>query len=97
MLYTCLVDRERDVMLDHLVGNGIEARIYFPPAHLQPVFAEYRRCLPVTETSAPKMLSIPMHSRLTPGELSQIADAMEQAVQYEAKAERYAMPARSAQ
>jgi perosamine synthetase len=80
MLYTCLVDEDRDAVLAHLLQAGIEARIYFPPAHLQPIFSEYRQRLPVTEAVAAKMLSIPMHSRLCPGELVRIADAIEDAV-----------------
>ena len=80
MLYTCLVDENRDAVLAHLLQAGIEARIYFPPAHLQPIFSEYRQSLPVTEAVAAKMLSIPMHSRLRPDELARIADAIEDAV-----------------
>jgi perosamine synthetase len=80
MLYTCLIDKDRDAVLEHLLLKGIEARIYFPPAHLQPIFAGRRQRLPVTEAVASKMLSIPMHSRLTPDELAQIADAIEEAV-----------------
>jgi perosamine synthetase len=79
MLYTCLVDRDRDAVLDHLTRAGIEARIYFPPAHSQPIFAGQHRRLPVTEAVAAQMLSIPMHSQLTPGELARIADAVEEA------------------
>jgi perosamine synthetase len=79
-LYTCLVDRNRDDVLAHLLQVGIEARIYFPPAHLQPIFSEHRQCLPATEAVAAKMLSIPMHSRLQPDELAQIADAISDAV-----------------
>ena len=81
MLYTCLVDKARDrgPVLDHLERAGIEARIYFPPAHLQPIFAGQRRYLPVTEDVAARMFSIPMHSRLTPAELARIADAVEEA------------------
>jgi perosamine synthetase len=79
-LYTCLVDKNRDAVLAHLLQAGIEARIYFPPAHLQPIFSEYRQSLPVTEDVAAKMLSIPMHSRLQPDELVQMADAIEDAV-----------------
>jgi perosamine synthetase len=78
-LYTCLVDSDRDNVLAHLSQAGIEARIYFPPAHLQPIFDEHRQSLPVTEAVAAKMLSIPMHSRLQPDELVQIADAIDDA------------------
>jgi perosamine synthetase len=80
MLYTCLVDENRDAVLADLLEAGIEARIYFPPAHLQPVFSEHRQSLPVTEAVAAGMLSIPMHSRLRPDELNRIADAIEEAV-----------------
>ena len=80
MLYTCLVPGDRDVVLEHLARTGIEARVYFPPVHLQPIFAGQHRRLPVTEAVAARMISIPMHSRLTPGELSRIGDAMEEAV-----------------
>jgi perosamine synthetase len=73
------VDENRDAVLAHLLQAGIEARIYFPPAHLQPVFHEYRQRLPVTEAVAAKMLSIPMHSRLSPDELARIAVAIEDA------------------
>ena len=80
MLYTCLVEKNRDAVLAHLLRVGIEARIYFPPAHLQPIFSEPRQSLPVTEAVAGKMLSIPMHSRLQPDELVRIADTIEDAV-----------------
>jgi perosamine synthetase len=80
MLYTCLVDKNRDVVLEHLSRVGIEARIYFPPAHLQLIFSDHGQSLPVTEAVAQKMFSIPMHSRLQPDELAQIADAIEDAV-----------------
>jgi perosamine synthetase len=80
MLYTCLVDRNRDAVLTYLLQAGIEARIYFPPAHLQPIFSGHLQRLPVTEDVAAKMLSIPMHSRLQPDELAQIADAIEGAI-----------------
>lgn len=96
MLYTCLVDGDRDAVLDRLLTDGIEARIYFPPAHLQPVFAEHRQHLPVTEAVAAKMLSIPMHSLLTPYELSQIADAVEEAVSQAGRAGFRAMAPGSA-
>jgi perosamine synthetase len=85
MLYTCLVQRNRDAVLDHLLRAGIEARIYFPPAHLQPIFAGRGARLPVTEDVAARMLSIPMHSRLTADELARIAAAVEEAVRRAAR------------
>lgn len=80
MLYTCLVDGDRDAILEYLLQHGIEARVYFPPVHQQPIFASRRRSLPVTEAVATRMISLPMHARLTPEELGEIADTVEAAV-----------------
>jgi perosamine synthetase len=80
MLYTCLIGVGRDEVLDFLTRRGIEARIYFPPVHRQPIFADLRAHLPVTEAVAAQMLSIPMSSQLTPGELTEIADTVEEAL-----------------
>ena len=82
MLYTCLVDGDRDGVLDHLQRASIEACIYFPPVHLQPIFAGQRRRLPVTEAVAAQMFSIPVHSQLMAGELAQIADEVEEAASH---------------
>lgn len=76
MLYTVLIDDGRDRVRDSFLSAGIEARLYFPPAHLQPVFSDRRVELPVTESLAERMLSVPFHSLLTQAELSRIADAL---------------------
>jgi perosamine synthetase len=80
MLYTCLIDADRDRVLEGMLRAGIEARLYFPPAHLQPVFGSLGRHLPVTEHLAEHMLSLPMHSRLRRDELEEIADTIERLV-----------------
>jgi perosamine synthetase len=81
MLYTCLLDGYRDVVLDFLIGRGIEARVYFPPIHLQTAFPGNHRRLLVTEDVAARMISIPMHAQLSRAELGEVADALEAAVQ----------------
>ena len=40
MLYTILLDAPRNSVRDAMLAGGVEVRLYFPPAHLQPVFAE---------------------------------------------------------
>jgi perosamine synthetase len=80
MLYTCLVEGDRNAVIDFLSRRGIETRVYFPPAHLQPIFRGSYRCLPVTEEVAARMISIPMHAQLTGEELGEIATAVEDAV-----------------
>lgn len=90
MLYTCLLPGIRDRVLAELLGQGIEARIYFPPVHRQPVFTSAPGIpalgmrpvpiLPVTEQVAKAMLSFPVHHRLTDSEVNEIADAVIAAV-----------------
>jgi perosamine synthetase len=80
MLYTVKVKQAlRDKVMSSLLERGIEARLYFPPAHLQPVFRRTSVSLPRTERLAEQMLSIPFHSRLSTAEFDTVADALRQA------------------
>ncbi len=63
-----------------MLGTGIEARIYFPPTHRQEVFADAPTELPVTQLLAGRILSLPMHSSLSPSDLARIADELERLV-----------------
>ena len=76
MLYTMLVHQNRNAVMGHLQRLGIEARLYFPPAHLQPIFRDLNLSLPVTEMLAAQMMSIPFHSLLTPEELEVMSQAI---------------------
>jgi perosamine synthetase len=80
MLYTLLLDRNRDEVLAYLRQSGIEARLYFPPAHQQPIFGDSLERLPVTEQLATQMLSIPFHSLLSETELEEICQTLCRAV-----------------
>ncbi len=80
MLYTLLLDKDRDSVMAAMASAGIETRIYFPPAHRQPIFATMNANLPVTEEVSKRMLSIPFHSLLTPNDMEEIASALEAAV-----------------
>ena len=81
-LYTLKIDPDRrDAVAAALEAAGIETRIYFPPAHHQPLFAEHpAEDLPVTEELARQILSVPFHAQLQPTEFAEIADVVEQAV-----------------
>jgi perosamine synthetase len=80
MLFTLKVKHgRRDRVMGSLLESGIEARLYFPPAHLQPVFRDSGARLPRTEHLAGQMLSIPFHSRLRTIELDDIAAALRHA------------------
>lgn len=81
MLYTTVVEGDdRDRVLDALLADDIEARLYFPPAHRQPVFADQSADLPVTDWAATHTLSLPLHARLTDADLDEIASAVARAL-----------------
>jgi len=58
----------RDGVMEHLDERGIETRIAFPPAHLQPYYRSlygYKEgYLPVTEECARTVLSLPIYPRI---------------------------------
>jgi perosamine synthetase len=82
MIYTVLLDDgiDRDGVLADLLAEGIEAKVYFPPVHRQPIFAGLEVELPRTEAIAPRMLSLPFHAGLADDELELIADRLAVAV-----------------
>jgi perosamine synthetase len=78
MIYTLQVEPDlRPRITGALDAAGIEWRIYFPPAHRQPVFADLPDPgLAVTDAAAERILSIPFHSKLTSDDLGLIADTI---------------------
>ena len=76
MLYTLLVDDGRDELRDGLAARRIESRVYFPPAHLQPIFAPAATDLPVTDDVARHMLSVPIHAQLPASDIDAVAAAI---------------------
>ena len=80
MLYTLKLSAGRDAVLDEMRRQGIEARVYFPPVHRQPLFADRPVHLPVTEQVAGQILSVPLHSRMTAEEVADVASSLSTAV-----------------
>jgi perosamine synthetase len=84
MLYTVTLAStdaaRRDAIIEDLAQQGIECRVYFPPVHRQPIFGGRPAELPVTDDLAGRILSLPIHSRLTSGEVSEVAAALAAAI-----------------
>ncbi|MGI8686892.1 MAG: DegT/DnrJ/EryC1/StrS family aminotransferase [Acidimicrobiales bacterium] len=63
-----------------LRAEGIDSRqYYFPPIHLQKAYATRwpgRRPLPVTEELSTRVLSVPLWSHMTTGQIESVADAV---------------------
>ena len=70
----------RDALMQHLQAREIESKILYPyPIHLMPAyrFLGYQAgSLPVTESLAARILSLPIHPALTDGEVEQVVNAV---------------------
>jgi perosamine synthetase len=76
------VDRDRVVLA--MEAQGVPARAYFPPMHLQPYVRERLGTgpgmLPVTEALARRTLALPFHNHLSEAEIEWVVECLERAV-----------------
>jgi len=81
--YTIEVD-EREAVESAMREAGIPTAVHYPVAlHLQPVFSSLREqsglgtgSFPHAERAADRVLSLPMHPYLTPGDIQRVTDAV---------------------
>ena len=77
--YSILCD-DRDALMAHLKEHGVSSGIYYPlPLHLQECFRYlgYKPGdLPVSEQTAARILSLPIHPMLTDEDLQHVADSV---------------------
>ncbi|WP_261398811.1 DegT/DnrJ/EryC1/StrS family aminotransferase [Streptomyces misionensis] len=67
---------------DHarLKARGIGVGVHYPPNHLQPTFAQWRRDLPATEQAGREVPTLPFHQHLTEADIDQVVTARGQAL-----------------
>ncbi len=71
-----VVDHDRDAFAEQLTAKGVGNGVYYPtPIHRLPSF-RLDLDLPVTETAAQQVLSLPIYPSLTQGELDTIVEAV---------------------
>jgi perosamine synthetase len=74
---------QRDSLVKKMAARGIGCGRYFAPIHSQPAFrAEPCRCmdLSVTEFRAPRMLALPFFNRITPQQISEVCQALQEEI-----------------
>ena len=78
-LYVVRTDR-RDALRDHLKARGIGCGVHYPiPLHRQPAYALKGLdpdAFPVADRAAGRILSLPMHERMTPVRVDAVVDAV---------------------
>ena len=82
-LYVVRVDRREDVM-ESLRDAGVGVAIHYPvPVHRHPAFAELGYAdgsFPVAESTAPRIMSLPMFPGITAGQQERVASALRAAI-----------------
>jgi len=77
-LFTLLLGKNRDRVKRRLNEKGIGASVYFAtPVHETPLYAKLgysRKRLPFTEEASKRVLSLPVHPGVTPGQLERVAE-----------------------
>jgi len=75
---------DRDAVQADLLAGGIQTRVHYPPVHwysaYQPASGEARPRLPHTETLAPRLLTLPLHRRMTGGDVEAVVGALARAL-----------------
>ncbi|NEB75980.1 DegT/DnrJ/EryC1/StrS family aminotransferase [Streptomyces sp. SID14478] len=66
----------REHVFTALRDNGIGVGTHYPPNHLQPAFARWRRPLPVTERIGKRILTLPFHPKMTGHDVETVAEAV---------------------
>ena len=71
----------RDAVVEELADAGIGASVHFIPVHHQPYFRELLgpdECdhLPVADALFPRLLSLPLHPRLTDSDVERVCEAL---------------------
>ena len=64
----------RDDLRKHLLQAGVQTAVHYPPNHLQPAFAQYRRPLPITEVAAAEIMTIPLFPSMADAEIEYVAN-----------------------
>ncbi|MCZ4098069.1 DegT/DnrJ/EryC1/StrS family aminotransferase [Streptomyces sp. H39-C1] len=79
--FNCVVRvPHRDDVHRILHQQGIGVGVHYPPNHLQPAFSPWYRSLPVTETVAGEMLSLPFHPYMSIMDVQHVVAALGRAV-----------------
>jgi perosamine synthetase len=65
---------QRDKLIAYLKANDVAPGVHYYPIHLHKYYQPWRTALPVTEHEWKRLLSLPMHPRLTNAEVGRVID-----------------------
>jgi dTDP-4-amino-4,6-dideoxygalactose transaminase len=71
-----VLNGRRDQLMQHLKEKGIGTGVHYIPNHIQPLFAEFRTSLPVTEQLYEEIMTLPLYYELTDAEVQSVIEAV---------------------
>jgi len=72
---------ERTAVMARMRDAGVQSSVHYPPAHRFRCYAdESRPPLPVTDAVSLRVLTLPLHPRMEPGDPARVADALRAAL-----------------
>ncbi|WP_433679957.1 DegT/DnrJ/EryC1/StrS family aminotransferase [Nocardia sp. CA-119907] len=80
--FNCVVRvlADRDKVFETLRNRGIGVGVHYPPNHTQPAFRQWHRPLPVTETTARQIVSLPFHPAMTEHDITHVVSELRTAL-----------------
>jgi dTDP-4-amino-4,6-dideoxygalactose transaminase len=71
-----VLEKQRDALMKYLREKDIRTGVHYVPNHLQPLFADFRATLPVTEQIYEEILTLPLYFEMTDGDVGTVIDAV---------------------
>ncbi|MEU6375494.1 DegT/DnrJ/EryC1/StrS family aminotransferase [Streptomyces sp. NPDC046909] len=82
--FNCVIHlADRDRVFEALRGSGLGVGVHYPPNHDQPAFHRWHRPLPITETSARRLMSLPFHPAMNQDDVHYVISALTHALETE--------------
>ena len=69
---------DRSTVMEYLSSNGIQTSIHYRPVHSLTAYANMSPALPVTETVAPCILSLPLYPHLKPAQIDKVVSTLKE-------------------
>jgi len=71
-----VLDGRRDELMQHLKDRGVGTGVHYIPNHIQPLFAEYRTQLPVTDQLYEEIVTLPLYYEMQDSEVNTVIEAV---------------------
>lgn len=79
--YTIKIKKNRDRFIQYMQKQGVSVGINYIPNHLQPLFKQFRKKLPVTEKAWKEIVSLPLYYDMTKSDIDKVKSSVKRFVE----------------